>query len=166
MKISIIVAVAKNNVIGKDNTLVWDLPNDMKYFKEKTLGHCIISGRKNYESIPTKYRPLPNRTNFVLTRQKEYNAPGAIVCDNLNEAIKKAESMREEECFIIGGGEIYKQALSIADILYVTHIDQAFEGDTYFPEIGKEWILINEEKHLPDSKHACSYSFCIYKKTP
>lgn len=165
MIISIIVAVAKNNVIGKDNTLIWHLPNDMKFFKETTNGHCIITGRKNYESIPAKFRPLPNRINMVLTRQENYEAPGAVICSNLYEALKKAEALRESECFIIGGGEIYKQALPLAQKLYITRIDQEFEGDTWFPEIGSEWKLVQEEKHSADEKHKYAYAFCIYEKT-
>src|ERR1035437_7885391 len=107
--ISIIVAVAENNVIGKDNSLIWHLPADMKYFKEKTSGHCVITGRKNYESIPAKFRPLPNRTNIVITRQANFKALGATVVSSIEEAIEKAKQRGDTEIFIIGGAEIYKQ---------------------------------------------------------
>ena len=119
MIISSIVAVSENNVIGKDNSLIWHLPADMKFFKEKTTGHCVITGRKNYESIPEKFRPLPNRINIVITRQKEYIAPGAIVVGSLEEAFEKASQTGNDEVFIIGGAEIYKQSMHLTDMLYV-----------------------------------------------
>lgn len=110
MKLSIIVAVSENNVIGKDNQLIWNLPADMKFFKKKTKGHLIITGRKNYESIPEKFRPLLDRTNIVITRQEDYKAPGAIVFSSADAALKYAkQNHSDEEVFIIGGGEIYKQ---------------------------------------------------------
>lgn len=162
MKISIIVAVAPNNVIGKDNTLIWHLPADMKYFKEKTTNHCIITGRKNYESIPERFRPLPNRTNIVITRQTEYKAPGAIVVDTLEKAIEKAKEIEEEEIFIIGGGEIFKQSMDITDRLYLTKIDGNFEGDVFFPELNlKEWKEVYREDCKADEKNKYDYSFII-----
>ena len=162
MKISTIVAVAPNNVIGKDNTLIWHLPADMKYFKEKTTNHCIITGRKNYESIPEKFRPLPNRTNIVITRQTEYKAPGAIVVDTLEKAIAKAKEIEKEEIFIIGGGEIFKQSMDITDRLYLTKVEGNFEGDVFFPELNlKEWKEIYREDCKADEKNKYDYSFII-----
>ena len=162
MKISIIVAVAPNNVIGKDNTLIWHLPADMKYFKEKTTNHCIITGRKNYESIPEKFRPLPNRTNIVITRQKEYKAPGAIIVDTLEKAIAKAKEIEKEEIFIIGGGEIFKQSMDITDRLYLTKVEGNFEGDVFFPVLNlKEWKEIYREDCKADEKNKYDYSFII-----
>lgn len=162
MKISIIVAVAPNNVIGKDNTLIWHLPADMKYFKEKTINHCIITGRKNYESIPEKFRPLPNRTNIVITRQTEYKAPGAIVVDTLEKAIAKAKEIEKEEIFIIGGGEIFKQSMDITDRLYLTKVDGNFNGDVFFPELNlKQWKEIYREDCKADEKNKYDYSFII-----
>lgn len=162
MKISIIVAVAPNNVIGRDNTLIWHLPADMKYFKEKTTNHCIITGRKNYESIPEKFRPLPNRTNIVITRQTEYKAPGAIVVDTLEKAIAKAKEIEKEEIFIIGGGEIFKQSMEITDRLYLTKVEGNFEGDVFFPEFNlKEWKEVYREDCRADEKNKYDYSFII-----
>ena len=162
MKISIIVAVAPNNVIGKDNTLIWHLPADMKYFKEKTTNHCIITGRKNYESIPEKFRPLPNRTNIVITRQTEYKAPGAIVVDTLEKAIAKAKEIEKEEVFIIGGGEIFKQSMDMTERIYLTKVDGIFEGDVFFPDLNlKEWKEVSREDCRADEKNKYDYSFII-----
>ena len=163
--ISIIVAVANNNVIGKDNSLIWHLPADMKFFKEKTTGHCIITGRKNYESIPEKFRPLPNRTNIVITRQENYSAPGAIVVNSIEEAIAKAKETGDEEIFIIGGAEIYKQSLNFVDIIYLTQIHHTFEGDAFFPILPnhqwKETVRING---IVDEKNKYEHEFLIYEK--
>jgi dihydrofolate reductase len=165
MVISIIAAVSENNVIGKDNALVWHLPTDMKFFKEKTLGHCIITGRKNYESIPVNYRPLPNRTNIIITRQKEYFAPKAFVVQSIEEAIKKAIDTNTGEIFIIGGAEIYKQSMRVADKLYITKIHHSFEGDAYFPEIDlKVWKETKRIDCRKDEKNRYDYSFLEYEK--
>ena len=160
MSISIIVAVAENNVIGKDNSLIWHLPADMKFFKEKTTGHCVIMGRKNYESIPEKFRPLPNRTNIIITHQKNYNALGAIVVNSVEEAINKAKKNGDNEIFIIGGAEIFNQTLDQTDKIYYTKIYHSFEGDTFFPEIDlKKWKEIRRTDHNADEKNKYSYSF-------
>ena len=159
MKISIIVAVAENNVIGKNNQLVWHLPTDTKYFKDKTNGHCIMTGRKNYESIPEKFRPLPNRTNIVVTRQKNYSAPGAVVVNTIEEAISTAKQKGEAECFIIGGAEIYRQTINLADKLYYTTIHHSFDGDAFFPELDlSKWKLISKRDYQPDEKHKYPFS--------
>ena len=163
--ISIIVAVAENNVIGKDNTLIWHLPADMKYFKEKTSGHCIITGRKNYESIPEKFRPLPNRTNIVITRQKDYNAPGAIVVSSIEDAITKAKATEDSEIFIIGGAEIYRQSIHLADRIYLTQIHNKFEGDAFFPEIdNNKWKKTAETKGVLDDKNTYQHDFLVFEK--
>jgi dihydrofolate reductase len=170
--ISIIVAVADNNVIGKDNSLIWHLPADMKFFKEKTNGHCIITGRKNYESIPEKFRPLPNRSNIVITRQSDYAAPGAFVVDSLEAALTEAgpsvrstDTGEEREVFVIGGGEIYKQSMDIADKLYITRVHATFEGDTFFPEIDATvWKETNRTDCKADEKNKYDYSFIEYEK--
>ena len=165
MIISSIVAVSENNVIGKDNSLIWHLPADMKFFKEKTTGHCVITGRKNYESIPEKFRPLPNRINIVITRQKEYIAPGAIVVGSLEEAFEKASQTGNDEVFIIGGAEIYKQSMHLTDKLYVTKIHHNFEGDAFFPEIDpKHWTEIAHIDFNSDEKNNYNYSFIEYVK--
>lgn len=167
MKTSLIVAVAENNVIGKDNTLIWHLPKDMQYFKEKTLHHHIITGRKNYISIPEKYRPLINRTNIVLTHQPNFKEANCVVLHSLEEAINYAKNNNETELFIIGGGQIYREAIekNLVDKMYITHIHQAFEGDTFFLEIDKnKWKKIFEEKHLADEKHKYAFTFVEYQK--
>lgn len=163
--ISIIVAVDENNVIGKDNALIWHLPADMKYFKEKTTGHCIITGRKNYESIPEKFRPLPNRTNIIITRQKDYNAPGAVVVGSIDEAIEKAKQTGDDEIFIIGGAEIFKQSMHLTDRLYITKIYHSFAGDVYFPEINlNEWKETSCIKGNMDDKNSYPHDFIIYER--
>ena len=165
MSISIIVAISENNIIGKDNSLIWHLPADMKFFKDKTTGHCIITGRKNYESIPAKFRPLPNRTNIIIICQKDYEAPGAIVLSSIEEAIEKAKQITDEEVFIIGGGEIFVQSMHLADKLYVTKIHHSFDGDIFFPEINS--TIWKETKHADfkkDEKNKYDYSFGEYEK--
>ncbi|CAN5498501.1 dihydrofolate reductase [soil metagenome] len=163
--ISIIVAVANNNVIGKDNTLIWHLPADMKFFKEKKTGHCIITGRKNYESIPEKFRPLPNRTNIVITRQENYSAPGAIVVNSIEKAIQKAKETADEEIFIIGGAEIYKQSLHLVDRIYLTQIHETFEGDAFFPELTSDkWTETARIKGFTDEKNKHEHDFLTYEK--
>lgn len=165
MIISAIIAIAKNNAIGKDNKLLWHLPADMKFFKDKTTGHCIITGRKNYESIPEKFRPLPDRTNIVITRQKDYQAPGAVVVNSIDEALIVARDKNETEVFIIGGAEIYRQSLHITDKLYITWVNESFEADTFFPELDmNEWSLISEEIRPADEKNKYECRFCVYVK--
>lgn len=165
MIISSIAAVARNNVIGKNNQLIWRLPADMKYFKDITEGHCVITGRKNYESIPPKFRPLINRTNIVVTRQKNYPAPGAIVANSIEDAIEMARQKGETEVFIIGGAEIYKQTMSVIDKIYLTEVHHVFDGDAYFPEIDKtKWKEISRKAMPIDEKHKYAYTFCVLEK--
>ncbi len=167
MIISLIVAIAENNVIGKDNNLIWHLPNDMKYFKEKTLNHHIVTGRKNYISIPEKYRPLANRTNIVLTKQTDFSEEDCVVLHSIEDAITYAKNNNESELFIIGGGQIYKEALekNLIDKMYITHVNQQFDGDTFFPEVNNEkWKKVSENNNLADEKHRYSYSFAVYEK--
>ena len=164
--ISIIVAVAENDAIGKDNQLLWHLPADMKIFKEKTTGHCIITGRKNYESIPEKFRPLPNRTNIIITRQENYAAPGAIVVSSLQQAIEQAKATGDSEIFIIGGGEIYSQSLSIVDKIYLTKVHQSFDADTFFPNLNmNEWEIITSTEFQADEKNKYAFTFFELKRT-
>ncbi|MFP4023420.1 MAG: dihydrofolate reductase [Thiohalospira sp.] len=155
--LSIIVAVSENNVIGKDNDLIWHLPRDLKHFKETTTGHYVIQGRKTYESYG---KPLPNRTNVIITRDKDYTADGCIVVHSLEEALKKAEN--DSEPFIIGGGKIYEQALPLVDRIYLTKIHHSFEGDTYFPEINMdEWELTEKHDFEPDEKNKFPFSILV-----
>ena len=160
MILSIIVAVAENNVIGKDNTLIWSLPADMKFFKEKTKGHVIITGRKNYESIPEKFRPLPERTNIVITRQADYKAPGAIVVASIDSAMHYVEQYHaNEEIFIIGGAEIYKQTITMCHKVYLTRIHHSFEGDAFFPTLNSDWKLTHQENVSVDEKNKYPFTF-------
>jgi len=153
--LSSIVAVAENNVIGKDNSLIWKLPRDMKHFKETTTGHYIIMGRKTFES---NGRPLPNRTNVIITRDKDYTAEGCVVVHSLEDAIKEAKN--DSEAFIIGGGVIYELAMPFVDRIYLTKIHHSFEGDTFFPELNlDEWNITEERFFEPDEKNR--YPFTI-----
>lgn len=165
MKISIIAAIGRNNVIGKNNQLLWHMPADMAYFKKTTTGHCVLTGRKNYESIPEKFRPLKDRTNIVISRNAAYNAPGAHVVQSIDEGIELAKSKAETELFIIGGGQIYMEAMirNLASTLYITHIDASFEADTWFPAINpQKWRKLNSENCLADEKNPHNYEFATY----
>ena len=166
MKVSLIVAVSENGVIGKDNDLIWHLPKDMKFFKDTTIGHHVIMGRKNFESIPHKFRPLPNRTNIVITRQFDYKAEGSIVVNSVEEALKVAKSNEENEAFIIGGGQIYKLAFDadLVDKIYLTKIYHSFEGDTFFLELNSDWIELKREDYFKDDNHKYDYSFIVLEK--
>lgn len=168
MIISIIAAVSENNVIGKDNDLVWRLPNDMQYFMETTKGHHVIMGRKNYQSIPHKFRPLPDRTNIIITRQTDFEAKDCFVVNSIKDALDIARRNGEEEAFIIGGGEIYEQSIDQADRLYITEVKGTFDGDTFFPEFDRDqWKEVSRIQNKPDDQHNYAYDFVIFeKKTP
>ncbi len=160
-----IAAMGSNRVIGKDNDLPWHLPDDFKYFQQKTNGHFIIMGRKNWESLPHKFQPLPNRTNLVLTRQKDYQAKGATIIRSLQEGQEIAAQNSENELFIIGGGEVYRMGLEIADRIYLTEIAGDFEGQVTFPELsGNQWKEIDREHHATDERHQYAFDFVIYAK--
>jgi dihydrofolate reductase len=163
MIISMIAAVSENMVIGRNNDLPWHLPDDMKYFMQTTKGHCVIMGRKNYESIPEKFRPLPNRTNIVVTRQKDFKAPGCVVVHSLSQALEKAEGIGPDEVFIIGGSEVYRQGFILAKKLYLTEIKATIEGDVHFPTFNrKEWQEVSRKKHDIDPRHAYAFDFVVY----
>ena len=165
MIISMIAAVSKNRVIGRDNDLPWKLPDDMKFFMETTKGHHSIMGRKNYESIPHKFKPLPNRTNIVVTRQKNFNAPGCIVVDSVEKGLTIARQNHETEAFVIGGAEIYKLGLPFADRLYLTEINAEIQGDTFFPEYDKsQWKETSRQHHGKDERHVYDFDFVVYDK--
>jgi dihydrofolate reductase len=165
MHITHIVAAAENGAIGKDNRLLWRLPDDMKFFKDKTSGHCIVTGRRNYESIPPGFRPLPGRTNIVVTRNISYDAPGAHVVTSIAAAVELAKNLGETELFIIGGGEIYAQTADIATRIYITRVHTEIEADTFYvgPDTAK-WKLVWEEQHPANEKHAFPFTFCCYEK--
>lgn len=165
MIISLIAAVAQNRVIGKNNDLPWKLPDDMKFFMETTKGHYVVMGRKNYDSLHDKYKPLPNRTNIVVTRQQHLHAPGCIVVNNVEKALDIARANNEKETFVIGGAEIYKLTLPIAHKLYLTEIQATVEGDTYFPEFSKkEWKETSRTHHKADERHKFSFDFVVYER--
>ena len=165
MKISMIAAVASNRVIGKDNDLAWHLPDDMKYFMNTTKNHCVIMGRRNFESIPKKFRPLPHRTNIIITRQKNYRQEDCIICHSMQEAIDYCKALGEQEAFIIGGGQIYEVGLPMADVLYITEVNAEVEGDTYFPEFNMaEWQEVSRIHHEADQKHTFDFDFVIYDR--
>ena len=166
MIVSIIVAVSENGVIGKDNDLIWNLPKDTKFFKDTTLGHHVIMGRKNFESIPHKYSPLPKRTNIVVTRSDSYTAEGCIVVNSVESALQIARENGDKESFIIGGGQIYKIALEedLIDKIYLTRINHSFDGDTFFPKLGIEWKETGRIDCRSDKKHAYDYSFLTFEK--
>ncbi len=165
MNIHLIVAAAENNAIGKDNRLLWRLPEDMKFFKEKTSGHCVITGRKNYESIPEKFRPLPDRINIIVTRQKNYEAPGAFVVATIDDALELARSKNEADVFIIGGGEIYAQTISIADVIWLTRVHHTFDAHTFFPELNMQhWKETWREEFPINEKHIYAFTILKYEK--
>ena len=165
MIISMIAALSKNRVIGKHNDLPWYLPDDMKYFMQTTKGHHTIMGRKNYDSIPEKFKPLPNRTNIVVTRQQTFKAPGCIVVNSVERGLDISKANGEQEVFIIGGAEIYKLGIPHADRLYLTEIDAIIDGDTFFPEFDKQaWHERSRRNHPADERHPYSFDFVVYEK--
>lgn len=171
MKTSLIVAMAENQTIGIDNSLPWHLPNDLQYFKKVTMAKPIIMGRKTYESIG---RPLPGRTNIVITRQADYQAEGIVVVNSLQQALDKAEDISfvagHEEVMVIGGAEIYQQALLKADRLYITHVHSEIAGDAFFPHVSwNDWQECQREDHQADpageaQKNPYDYSFVVYDR--
>jgi len=150
-------------VIGKGNDLIWEIPDDHARFKKITMGHPVIMGRKTWESIPEKFRPLPGRTNFVITRDNSYSAPGATVTTSIEDALASArQAPGNEEIFVVGGGEIYKAALPFTDRLYITLIDKEVEGDTFFPEYANIFTKkISEESR---EFEGLKYSYLILEK--
>lgn len=157
--ISMIVAADENNLIGKDNQLIWHLPDDLKFFKEKTSGHCIIMGRHTFESVG---KPLPNRTNIIITRDKNYLAEGCKVVHSLEDALELAKE--DENPFIVGGEQIYRLALPVADRIYLTRVHHEFEGDRHFPELGEEWVETESVPHAANEKHEFAFTFKTYER--
>lgn len=156
------VAASTNNVIGKNNELPWKLPNDFKYFKNKTWGLTVMMGRKTYESLQ---RPLAGRYNIVITKNHDWSADGVTVSHTLEDALAKARETDCKKIFIIGGAEIFKQTIHLINTIYLTRVEGEFDGDAFYPVINPgEWEMISEDKHLKDDKHAYSYAFQIWKK--
>lgn len=142
--ISLIVAKSKNNIIGNKGKIPWHIPNDLKRFKNLTTDNVVIMGRKTYESLPEEYKPLPNRINIIISKDKSYSVKNCLVFNKIEKALRKAGT--DKEIFIIGGGEIYKEGIKYADKIYVTEVDGDFTGDTYFPELTEQWKEINREE--------------------
>jgi dihydrofolate reductase len=160
--IILIAAIAQNNALGLNNKMIWHLPNDFKRFKSLTTGNHIVMGRKTFESLP---KMLPNRTHVVISRQESFKPEGCIMAKNIEDAIAKCPI--ESDIYIIGGGEIYKQTLSIAHKLELTRVHHDFEADVFFPEIdSNDWELITNENFEADEKHQYGYSFETYSKKP
>lgn len=161
MRIIIVAALAENRVIGKDNDLVWHLPKDLKHFKSLTLGHPMVMGRKTFESFG---KPLPGRTNIIVTRDKNYKVEGCIVVHSLQEGIEKAKEL-DNDIYIAGGAEIYKQVLPRTDLMYLTHVKARPDGDTFFPEFPKEeWKETARESFEPDEKHLYGFDFVTWER--
>lgn len=160
--LSAIVAMAENRVIGKDNKLPWHLPADLKHFKSITTGHPILMGRKTYESIG---RPLPNRTNIIMTRDAAYHAAGCIVVTSIEKALEQATVHEAGEIFIIGGAEIYRQLMPHIQRIYLTIVHHQFDGDAYFPELDMdEWKKVENVKHAPDEQNIYAYEFVTLER--
>lgn len=167
MKIKLIVAKAKNDAIGKDNDLIWHLPADMRFFTQSTAGHIVLMGRRNWDSIPLKYRPLSNRINVVITKNEAFSHPDCTVFNSVEAAIshyKNDTEFKDKDLYVIGGGQIYKYCLDqdLLDEMYVTFIDEEFEGDTFFPAIDEnKWQKELIMHHPTDEKN--HYVFDVYK---
>jgi dihydrofolate reductase len=160
--ISLVVAASNNNAIGKDNKLLWHLPNDLKFFKNVTWGLPVVMGRKSFDSLG---KPLAGRKNIVITRQDDWNAEGTIPVKSLEDALFLVRNMDVKEMMVLGGGEIYRLAFEKAKRIYMTRVDAELEGDTYFPVIDpKEWKLVSQKDHEADEKHKYAYSFQIWER--
>ena len=161
MIISLIVAIGENREIGCHNKLLWNIPEDLKQFKQRTLGHSILMGRKTFESIG---RPLPKRENLILTRNPRYEAPGAKVFSHLEEAFSYAKQGKVKELFVIGGEQIYREALAYADHIYLTKVEKSYEADAFFPAFSHLFTPIGEKKSHEANNDTPAWSFQVYKK--
>lgn len=162
MIITLVVAAARNNAIGKDNKLLWHLPNDMRYFKNVTWGFPVVMGRKTFEALG---KPLTGRKNIVLTRQPDWKADGVVAVKSFDDALLLANEMDVKELMVIGGGEIYSALIDKARRIHLTRINADLEGDTFFPEIDpKKWKLVSQKNYEADAKHAYNYSFQVWER--
>jgi dihydrofolate reductase len=160
--LSLIVAASTNNAIGKNNQLLWHLPQDLKFFKNSTWGMVVVMGRKTFEAVN---KPLPGRINIVITTKNDWKAEGVWVAKDLEDALAQAKTTNCKEIFIIGGGEIYKQTMPMADKIYMTRVHAQIEGDTFFPEIDETlWSLEKNINFIADEKHAYNFSFQTWVK--
>lgn len=165
MKISLIAAAAQNGVIGINGGLPWHLPNDLRYFKQKTLHHHVIMGRKTFSEFGIA-KPLPNRVNIIISRNKNAQFAGCLTAHSIEDALLIALHNQETEAFVIGGQQIYLQALPYAHCIYLTQVHATIQGDTFFPSFNQnEWQLIHSQPHLPDEKHAYAYTFTQWQRT-
>lgn len=169
LHVTLIVAMSRNRVIGRKGALPWHLPADLARFKQRTMGHAVIMGRKTWAAIPEKFRPLPGRTNIVITRERSYRAEGAIVVHSLDESLDAARTAhpRDEELFVAGGAEIYRLALPVANRIDLTLVDTVIDdGDAFFPEFEGDpaWRLLREEAHAADDRHAVGFAFREYER--
>lgn len=163
MRISIIVAAGLNGEIGRNNQLLWHLPADMRHFKQLTTGHHILMGRKTYDSIG---RPLPNRTNIIVTRSQSFSPEGCIIVQHVDKGVEWARKNGETELFVIGGGQVYREVLPLADTIYFTRVQASFpDADTFFPfSAGKDWQIVSEEKYPADERHQYPFEFIVYQR--
>lgn len=163
MKISLVAAVARNNAIGKDNTLLWHLPADFRHFKNTTSGHYILMGRKTFDSFP---KPLPNRTHLIITRRPDMKVPeNCFAFSSVKAALQFAETRGEEVVYVIGGGEIYRETMGIANELVITHVEATFkDADTFFPEIGNDWHPVSETLFKADEKNNYDFTITVYER--
>jgi dihydrofolate reductase len=162
MRVTLVVAAARNDVIGRDGDIPWRLPDDQRFFREVTTGHCVVMGRKTFDEVG---RPLPNRENYVLTRHAHEPVAGVEFFDALSVAIEHARARGFEECFIAGGEAIYREGLEIADRIYRTRVDAEPDGDTRFPEIDEaKWKCVERRFHAIDDRHLHSFSFETWER--
>lgn len=160
MIISLLVAADELGGIGLNNKLPWHLPADLKYFRKLTLNHIVVMGRKTFQAIG---KPLADRINLVLTRDPDFHAPGTMIANTIDDVITIAKDAKEQELFIIGGAEVFKAFLPLADKLYLTRIHSEFESDTFLPfSVNPEWEIVKQERHQPDEKNKWAYSFEEY----
>jgi dihydrofolate reductase len=159
-RIAYVVAMDDNRLIGRQNDLPWRLPDDMRWFRDQTMGKPCIMGRKTYDSLPERFRPLPGRLNIVVTRNADYQAPGAVVAHSVEEALRAAGDA--EEVIIVGGADLFRRLLPVADRLYLTEVHDAAEGDVYFPPFDRgEWREIFRQEHPADERHSLAFTWLI-----
>jgi dihydrofolate reductase len=165
MILTLIAGVARNGVIGRDNQLLWHLPEDLKHFRAATMGAPVIMGRKTWESLPERFRPLPGRRNLVLSREAQYQAPGAEVVTSLDKALALARASGAPRAFVIGGEQIYREAMPLADELLLTEVERDFEGDAHFPAFsGSAFAEVAREQHQAAPPNDFAFSFVTYRR--
>ena len=161
-RIALIAAVARNGIIGRDGTMPWHLPEDFAHFRKTTMGCPVIMGRRTWDSLPPRFRPLPGRRNIVVTRQPDWQAEGAVRCGSLAEAISAAKPA--DKLFVIGGAQLYAQALLVADEMVLTELDHDFEGDTRFPRFDGAFVPVAREEHQSAAPEGLRYAFVTYRR--